>query len=92
MKEWHEKYGSVVRYFFPFGSERLSIADNDALKHMTIQNAYNYPKPVRAKLWMLRILGEGVLLAEGEEHVRQRKILNPAFSTQSIKSLSPWFW
>ena len=71
-REWHKKYGPIVRYFFPFGSERLSIADNDALRHMTLKNAYNYPKPVRAKLWMLRILGEGVLLAEGDEHVRRK--------------------
>ena len=61
-REWHKKYGPIVRYFFPFGAERLSIADNDALKHLTVHNAYNYPKPVRAKLWMMRILGEGVLL------------------------------
>ena len=91
-RDWHKRHGSIIRYFFPFGYERLSIADDDALRHLTVHNAYNYPKPLRAKLWMLRILGEGVLLAEGDEHIRQRKALNPAFSIQSIKNLSPWFW
>ncbi|KAH6879490.1 cytochrome P450 78A3 [Thelonectria olida] len=51
-----------------------------------------YPKPLRAKLWMMRILGEGVLLAEGEEHMHQRKTLAPGFSTQSIKALESVFW
>ena len=59
-REWHEKYGGVVRYFFPFGAERLSIADDDGIKQMTVRNPYNYPKPIRAKLWMERILGEGM--------------------------------
>ncbi|KAL2022745.1 hypothetical protein VTK56DRAFT_4561 [Thermocarpiscus australiensis] len=91
-RSWHNQYGPIIRYFFPFGSERLSIADDEALKHMTLKNPYNYPKPVRAKLWMVRILGEGVLLAEGSEHVQQRKTLTPAFSIQSIRSLAPIFW
>ncbi|EHK98283.1 putative Cytochrome 4F8 [Glarea lozoyensis 74030] len=53
---------------------------------MTVKNPYNYPKPVRAKLWM------GVLLAEGSEHVHQRKALTPGFSIQSIRALQPIFW
>jgi len=109
-RSWHQNYGPVVRYFFPFGSERLSIADDEAIKQMTIRNPYNYPKPERARRWMMPILGEGmsslfrvhfflctdfhagVLLAEGQEHVVQRKALTPAFSITSIRSLMPVFW
>ncbi|KAK8072121.1 hypothetical protein PG996_005469 [Apiospora saccharicola] len=91
-RRWHATHGPMIRYFFPFGSERLSVADDDALKHMTVRNPYNYPKPLRAKLWMVRILGEGVLLAEGAEHIHQRKSLAPGFSIQSIRALTPVFW
>jgi cytochrome P450 len=91
-RKWHEKHGPTIRYFFPFGAERLSIADDKAIHQMTVKNPYNYPKPVRAKLWMVRILGEGVLLAEGSEHVHQRKALTPGFSIQSIRALQPVFW
>ncbi|KAJ9133008.1 Cytochrome P450 [Pleurostoma richardsiae] len=91
-RRWHKQYGPIIRYFFPFGAERLSIADDEALKQMTVKNPYNYPKPVRAKLWMVRVLGEGVLLAEGAEHVHQRKALAPGFSIQSIRALTPVFW
>lgn len=91
-RQWHKDHGPIIRYFFPFGAERLSIADDEALKQMTVKNPYNYPKPVRAKLWMVRILGEGVLLAEGQEHVHQRKALAPGFSIQSIRALTPVFW
>ncbi|AEO65965.1 05473d8c-fd2d-4346-9f39-8d2bdb32ff12 [Thermothielavioides terrestris] len=91
-RAWHKKYGPVIRYYFPFGSERLSIASDETIKHMTVKNPYNFPKPVRAKLWMVRILGEGVLLAEDDEHVYQRKTLNPGFSIQAIRSFQPIFW
>ncbi|KZL70659.1 cytochrome p450 monooxygenase protein [Colletotrichum incanum] len=91
-RKWHEQYAPIIRYFFPLGAERLSIAEDEALKQMTVKNPYNYPKPVRAKLWMVRILGEGVLLAEGHEHVHQRKALAPGFSIQSIRALTPIFW
>ncbi|KAI1325231.1 cytochrome P450 78A3 [Xylariaceae sp. FL0255] len=91
-RRWHTEHGPIIRYFFPFGAERLSIADDGALRHMTVKNPYNYPKPVRAKLWMVRILGEGVLLAEGQEHIHQRKSLTPGFSIQAIRGLTPVFW
>ncbi|KAI9745914.1 MAG: hypothetical protein M1818_000595 [Claussenomyces sp. TS43310] len=91
-RRWHEQYGPIIRYFFPFGAERLSIADDDAIKQMTVKNPYNYLKPVRAKLWMVRILGDGVLLAEGAQHVHQRKSLAPGFSIQAIRALTPVFW
>ena len=91
-REWHKTYGPIVRYFFPFGAERLSIADDDALDHMCIKNPYNFPKPDRARQWMVRILGMGVLLAEGNSHRTQRKALAPGFSIQSIKALTPVFW
>jgi cytochrome P450 len=91
-RRWHQEQGPIIRYFFPFGNERLSIADDKAIHQMTVKNPYNYPKPVRAKLWMVRILGEGVLLAEGSEHVHQRKALAPGFSIGSIRALTPVFW
>jgi hypothetical protein len=91
-RRWHQEHGTIIRYFFPLGAERLSIADDDAIKHMTVRNPYNFPKPQRARLWMMPILGEGVLLAEGQTHVKQRKALTPAFSITSIRSLLPVFW
>ena len=91
-REWHAKYGHTIRYFFPFGAERLSVTDDDSLKQITVRNPYNFPKPVRAKLWMVRILGEGVLLAEDTVHQKQRKALAPGFSISSIRALTPVFW
>ncbi|KAL2126647.1 hypothetical protein VTI74DRAFT_479 [Chaetomium olivicolor] len=91
-RRWHRELGPIIRYFFPLGSERLSIADDEAIKHITVKNPYNFPKPVRAKLWMVRILGDGVLLAEDHAHVSQRKTLHPGFSISAIRTFTPIFW
>jgi len=72
-RKWHQEHGSIIRYFFPFEAERLAIADDKAIHQMTIKNPYNYPKLVRAELWMVRILGDGILLAEGSEHATNAK-------------------
>jgi cytochrome P450 len=91
-RRWHKEQGPIVRYYFPFGAERLSIADDNALQHMCVRNPYNYPKPDRARKWMVRVLGQGVLLAEGKAHMQQRKALAPGFSIQSIRTLNHIFW
>ena len=81
-----------MRYFLPLGAERISIAGDDALRHVLLRNPYNFPKPLRVRKWMGRVLGNGVLLAEGNEHAHQRKVLAPAFSLSSIRALTPIFW
>ena len=93
LRKWHQEYGDIIRYIFPFGIERLSVVDQESIKQLTIKNPYNYPKPATVRNWMARVLGEnGVLLAEADLHIQQRKVLAPGFSTQSIKALYPIFW
>jgi len=91
-RRWHNEHGPIIRYFFPLGFERLSLANEESISHVTTKCPYNYPKPLRAKLWMMRILGDGVLLAEGHEHVTQRKALSPGFSTNAVRAFMPIFW
>ena len=91
-RRWHKEHGPILRYFFFFGRARLSVLDDDALKQITVRNPYVWQKPPISKNIMVPILGEGVLLAEGDTHVQQRKALSPAFSISSIKTLSPIFW
>lgn len=57
-----------------------------------MQKNYEFIKPSRLRLGLGRLLGVGILLAEGDEHKRQRKLLMPAFSFRHIKDLYPIFW
>ncbi|SPC61823.1 related to Cytochrome P450 [Ustilago sp. UG-2017b] len=75
-----------------FYTPRLFIADPRAMLHMlSSANSYNYEKPLSTRLVLKNFLGEGVLVAEGEVHKRQRKILQPAFNVGSIRELNPIF-
>jgi hypothetical protein len=33
-RKWHKEHGPIIRYFFPFGAERLAVADDEAIKQV----------------------------------------------------------
>lgn len=63
-----------------------------ALAEVLVQRNYDFVKPERLRNGLGRLLGVGILLAEGDEHKRQRKLLMPAFSFRHVKDLYPIFW
>ncbi|RAQ41604.1 cytochrome P450 [Aspergillus flavus] len=91
-QKWHKTHGPIVRYFYPFGKEILSVVDNSALKHILVEASYNYEKTASNRKFLSRLFGEGILTAGGKVHAQQRKALNPAFSISAIKALAPAFW
>lgn len=85
-------HGGNLRYGGMFGDDRILITDPAALKHILIKHSYDYPKPDNVRSDLGRILGKGVLFAEGDVHKRQRAILSPAFSPAAIRDLTPTFF
>lgn len=53
---------------------------------------YDFTKPPNFTQGLGRILGIGILLAEGDEHRTQRRNLSPAFSFRHVKDIYPIFW
>ncbi|RKF55520.1 Cytochrome P450 monooxygenase FUM15 [Golovinomyces cichoracearum] len=82
----------IIRYLGIFNSERLLITSPNALKEVLTTKSYDFKKPSRIFRALSRLLGVGLILAEGDEHKRQRKNLMPAFSFRHIKNLYPLFW
>jgi cytochrome P450 len=60
------------------------------LSHI-LNNPAIYGKPEASRMRLRRILGNGILLAEGDTHKRQRKVLAPAFATGYIREIVPIF-
>ncbi|KAF2174285.1 hypothetical protein M409DRAFT_16548 [Zasmidium cellare ATCC 36951] len=54
--------------------------------------AYSYVKSPAVSKLLKSVLGEGLVVAEGDQHRVQRKILQPAFKLPSVKELYPLFW
>jgi len=68
------------------------VVSPKALSEVLTTKSYEFIKPTQVRVGIGRILGIGVLLAEGEEHKQQRKNLMPAFAFRHIKDLYPIFW
>lgn len=70
----------------------MVITSPKALSEVLTTKSYDFKKPSQVVLGLGRLLGIGVLLAEGDEHRFQRKNLMPAFAFRHIKDLFPVFW
>ncbi|KAI9258128.1 cytochrome P450, partial [Phascolomyces articulosus] len=88
-RRWTKRYGSVVGYKGPWNNPRILVTDPNLLKEILTLNQYDYIKPAETKQFLGPVVGEGVLLVEGDIHKYQRKMLNPAFSVQALRGLVP---
>ncbi|KAJ4424852.1 hypothetical protein N0V82_000571 [Gnomoniopsis sp. IMI 355080] len=82
----------VIRYLALLNSERLLLTSPKALAEVLVTKNYDFQKPAMMRYGLGRLLGIGVLLAEGEEHKFQRKNLMPAFAFRHVKDLYQVFW
>ncbi|KAF8515319.1 cytochrome P450 [Hysterangium stoloniferum] len=90
--EWYKRFGRIVKFKGVLGCTFLSLADPMAINHILgHQNCYHFPKPDGERQFFLTLLGKGMIWAEGEAHMRQRRILGPAFSQQALRALFPIF-
>ncbi|GAA6043615.1 hypothetical protein JCM8097_008290 [Rhodosporidiobolus ruineniae] len=91
-KRWMKEFGGAVKYGSFTGDTRLVLTDPTALNHVLLSNAYDFPKPEEVRGELAMTLGKGVLFAEGEDHRRQRRIMQPSFGIGHIRELVPIFF
>ncbi|MBW0511379.1 hypothetical protein O181_051094 [Austropuccinia psidii MF-1] len=89
IQKWFAEYGPVMVFHGLFGAVSLTTTDPKALNHILVHRSYDYPKPFEVQGELGRLLGRGILLAEGEHHKRQRKLISPTFSPAQLRSLAP---
>lgn len=89
--EWTDTYGPTFRYRMLFGTSRVCTADPVALTYI-FTHVDKFPKPGLIRQFLVELLGNGVFAAEGADHRRQRRALNPCFSPQSIRDILPIFY
>nr|XP_018259389.1 cytochrome P450 [Kwoniella dejecticola CBS 10117]OBR81547.1 cytochrome P450 [Kwoniella dejecticola CBS 10117] len=88
---WIKEYGPTFRYRVIAGMPRFYTADPAAVSYI-LNHSDTFPKPPQTRKAMADMLGNGVLVAEGHDHKRQRKLLNPSFSPAAIKGMVPIFY
>lgn len=67
------------------GGETILVSDPDIIEHILIRNAANYPMSKFRQTIMAQILGkDGIVVSEGEQWQRFRKMFAPAFTPKAV--------
>jgi cytochrome P450 len=74
-----------------FQVRRIMPTSTSAIQHI-LNNWTLYIKPEQLRVNLSANLGDGLLVAEGEMHKRQRKVLTPAFAVGYVREIVPIFW
>lgn len=69
----------------------LLLTSPAGLREVLLDKPYDFVKPERARNFLQRILGEGLVTSEGQTHKTHRKAVAPAFSGHHIQELIPTF-
>ncbi|EED83509.1 predicted protein [Postia placenta Mad-698-R] len=98
--EWLEKYGPTMKYNVWFKLPELFTIDTRAINHV-LSHSQEYPKPEETRVSLVEILGNGLVVAEAENHGNtplkyQQQIAdltaqNPAFGPAQIRELTEIF-
>jgi cytochrome P450 len=76
----------------PLHTNRILITNPKALADVLVANPYDFQKPKKIRAFLRKVLGDGLIMVEGDQHRFQRKNLMPAFSFRHIKELYPMMW
>ncbi|EIN07525.1 cytochrome P450 [Punctularia strigosozonata HHB-11173 SS5] len=87
---WLKEYGTTLKVGAFFRRDRLCTVDPRALNHILTHSA-DYQKPSLGRDILSRVVGEGLLLAEGDAHRRQRRVMNPGFGPAQVRGLTSIF-
>jgi cytochrome P450 len=80
--EWIAEHGDTIRYRLA-GQDVVLTIDPDAVRDVFTGKADAFVKG-RALQQAKRVVGEGLLTAEGDKHLRARRMLSPIFSPAAI--------
>ncbi|KAI0633724.1 PAH-inducible cytochrome P450 monooxygenase PC-PAH 4 [Trametes polyzona] len=88
---WFREFGPTWRIQGAFGSDVLMTADPKAIQHMFHKSASTYLKKASQNHMSYLLAGPNIAWAQGEAHQRHRKIMNPAFNADHLRSFLPLF-
>ncbi|KAF5360934.1 hypothetical protein D9756_005077 [Leucocoprinus leucothites] len=87
-----EKYGSVMKVKGLLGERLLYLFDPKALHHILVKDQYIYEEAPAFIALNKLMFGDGLLATLGEQHRKQRKMLNPVFSIAHMREMTPIFY
>ncbi|KAJ3784687.1 cytochrome P450 [Lentinula aff. detonsa] len=89
-EQWVKEYGRTYKYPALFHKNILFTLDHKALNHILMHH-YVWQKHDASRFHFTRIVGPGLLVAEGDHHKLQRRVMNPAFGPAQVRDLTETF-
>jgi cytochrome P450 len=77
-------YGRDLFHFKAGGQHIYFVGDPEVIGDILVKNQSSFVKSRGTQL-LKRVVGEGLLTSEGEEHARQRRLVQPLFYPDRIK-------
>ncbi|KAF9559811.1 cytochrome P450 [Agrocybe pediades] len=75
-----------------FREEQLYVFDPKAMHHILLQDAHMFIEPPFLIEGIKLVFGPGLSGTDGEQHRRQRKLINPLFSNANLREMVPTFY
>ncbi|KAG2352079.1 cytochrome P450 [Suillus spraguei] len=82
-------YGGVIKIHALFGAEWLIVSDPRALHHILVKEQHIFEENDNFIFSNKLVFGDGLISTRGEQHRKQRKMLNPVFSISNMRELLP---
>ncbi|KAI5892471.1 cytochrome P450 [Schizophyllum commune H4-8] len=93
---FHERlasqYGPSVRLTGAMGERILYVADPKALYHIVVKDQDIFEEHPQFIAANSVFFGPGLLTTTGDHHRKQRKLMNPVFSTTHMRNMIPLFY
>ncbi|KAG2345549.1 cytochrome P450 [Suillus weaverae] len=82
-------YGGAIKIHAFFGDKWLYVSDPRALYHILVKEQHKFEEIDDFIFCNKLVFGAGLISTLGEQHRRQRKMLNPVFSISNMRELLP---
>ncbi|WCJ22585.1 Cytochrome P450 709B1 [Euphorbia peplus] len=86
LHSWSKVYGEAMLYWYGL-EPRITITDPEMAKEILSNKSGLYVMPEINPSFKNLMGGKGLIWVQGQDWVRQRKILNPAFSLDKLKMM-----
>ncbi|KAJ7269626.1 cytochrome P450 [Mycena rebaudengoi] len=85
---WARTFGGLFKIKGALFHRDIIVATDHAAVHHILAKSDLYVKSPAFRPPIINLLGKGLVWAEGEDWHRQRRILSPAFSQESVKEMT----
>ncbi|KAI9458421.1 cytochrome P450 [Lactarius psammicola] len=87
----YKKYGTVARVYGILGDIQLVVSDPKACNNIFIKNQIIFEETEALLDSNMQAFGPALTSTSGAHHRRQRKLLNPVFSVNNLRHMTPIF-